>query len=215
MSTNPQWEEVPVPRGAFIGWGNAIGQFVTGKVLDYGETGGTDFNGNTCPTLSVELLESAASFDKNGSRTDFPAGDLVILNAGQVSLKRALRAAALNPGDLVKITMGNLVKSDKGTVKEFEIKVARGAGRAAQPAQTFQQQPPAQQAPAFQQAPAQFQQAPAPAQFQQAPAQFQQAPAQFQQAPAAAPAPPTPEQIASLRAAGIDPATVFPGYVAA
>jgi hypothetical protein len=51
-----------------------------------------------------------------------------------------------------------------------------------------------------------------------APAQFQQAPAApapaFQQAPAAAPAQPTPEQIASLKAAGIDPATVFPGYVA-
>lgn len=203
MSTNPQWEEVPVPRGAFIGWGNAIGQFVTGKVLDYDETGGTDFSGNTCPTLSVELLESAASFDKSGTRTDFPAGDLVILNAGQVSLKRALRAAALNVGDLVKITMSNLVKSANGTVKEFEIKVARGAGRPAQPAQTFQQQAPAP-------APAQFQQQQAPAQFQQTPA----APAQtFQQAPAA-PAPPTPEQLASLKAAGIDPATVFPGYVA-
>lgn len=209
MSTNPQWEEVPVPRGAFIGWGNAIGQFVTGKVLDYDETGGTDFSGNTCPTLSVELLESAASFDKSGNRTDFPAGDLVILNAGQVSLKRALRAAALNVGDLVKITMSNLVKSANGTVKEFEIKVARGAGRPAQPAQTFQQQPPAQ-------APAQFGQTSAPEQFQQAPA-FQPPPGQppvFRQAPAA-PAQPTPEQLASLKAAGIDPATVFPGYVAA
>lgn len=185
MSTNAQWEEVPVPRGAFIGWGNAIGQFVTGKVLDYDETGGTDFSGNTCPTLSVELLESAASFDKSGTRTDFPAGDLVILNAGQVSLKRALRAAALNAGDLVKITMANLVKSANGTVKEFEIKVARGAGRPAQPAQTFQQAPAA------------------PAQT------FQQAPAA-----SAAPAQPTPEQLASLKAAGIDPATVFPGYVA-
>lgn len=126
--TDPQWEEVAVPRGAFIGWGNRTGQHVTGRVMGYDERGGTDFNGDPCPQLQVELTEQAASINKEGERTDYPAGELVVLNCGQVSLKRAVRAAALDVGDLVKIELVNLVKVANGTVKEFGIKVARGAG---------------------------------------------------------------------------------------
>ncbi|WP_183092925.1 hypothetical protein [Nocardioides stalactiti] len=125
------WEEIDVPRGAFIGWGSKVGQHVTGKVLAYDERGGTDFAGDPCPQLQVELTDPAASFNKDGDRTDYPAGDLVVLNCGQVSLKRAVRAAALDVGDLVKIELQNLVKTEKGTVKEFGIKVARGAGASA------------------------------------------------------------------------------------
>jgi hypothetical protein len=126
--TEPNWTEIEVPRGAYIGWGNKAGQHVTGSVLEYSLDGGRDFNGNSCPTLAVELTEKAASVNKDGDRTDHEAGELVQLNAGQVSLKRALRAADPSPGDLVKITLSNLVKTDKGTVKEFSIKIARGAG---------------------------------------------------------------------------------------
>jgi hypothetical protein len=142
--TQTPWEEIEVPRGAFISWGTTVGQHVTGKVLAYDERGGTDFAGNICPRLDIELTEQAASIDKEGVRTDFPAGELVVLNCGQVSLKRAVRAAALNPGDLVKIELANLVKTDKGTVKEMAIKVARGAGGTVsqQPAQV--QEAPAQ-----------------------------------------------------------------------
>ena len=126
--TTYNWEDVEVPRGAFISWGRQVGQHVTGKVLSYDPTGGTDFNDNNCPQLAVELIEPAASIDKTGQRTDFPAGELVVLNCGQVSLKRAVQAASLNPGDLVKITLENLVKTPNGTVKEYALKVARGAG---------------------------------------------------------------------------------------
>jgi len=122
------WETIEVPRGAYIGWGSKKGQHVTGKVLDFNAEGGTDFNGNVCPTATIELTEAAASFNKDGDRTDFAAGELIQLNAGQVSLKRALRAADPAAGDLVKITLVNLAKTDKGTVKEFDIKIARGAG---------------------------------------------------------------------------------------
>ena len=122
------WETIEVPRGAYIGWGSKKGQHVTGKVLDYQPEGGTDFNGNACPSAAIELTETAASFNKDGDRSEFAAGELVQLNAGQVSLKRALRAADPAPGDLVKITLVNLAKTDKGTVKEFDIKIARGAG---------------------------------------------------------------------------------------
>lgn len=124
------WETIEVPRGAYIGWGTKVGQHVTGKVIDYSPDGGTDFAGNACPSATIELTEAAASFNKDGDRSEHPAGELVQLNAGQVSLKRALRAADPSPGDLVKITLHNLAKTDKGSVKEFDIKIARGAGGA-------------------------------------------------------------------------------------
>jgi hypothetical protein len=141
------WETVEVPRGAYIGWGSKKGQHVTGKVMDYSPEGGTDFNQNPCPSATIELTEDAASFNKDGDRTDIPAGELVQLNAGQVSLKRALRAADPSPGDLIKITLVNLAKTDKGSVKEFDIKIARGAGgkvttKAAPAAEVDDDEPP-------------------------------------------------------------------------
>lgn len=181
-----QWEEIDVPRGAFISWGSAIGQHVTGKVLAYDDSAGTDFNGNPCPQLQIQLVEAAVSVNKEGNQSDFPAGELVVLNCGQVSLKRAVRAAALNPGDMVKIELSNTVKVDKGTVKEFSIKVARGTGQASAPA-------PAQ--PAVQPA---------------APVQQPAAPA----APSGPfyPAGVTAEAVAAVKAAGQDPTAIFPGY---
>ena len=128
------WEEVTVPKGAYLGWGSKPGQHVTGKVIDYSENGGTNFAGEPCPSIAIELTEEAASFNKEGERTDFAAGELVQLNAGQVSLRRALRAADPSPGDLVKITLENIVKtSSGGTLKEFGIKIARGAGGSVAP----------------------------------------------------------------------------------
>jgi hypothetical protein len=141
------WETVEVPRGAYIGWGSKKGQHVTGKVLDYQPEGGTDFNQAPCPSATIELTESAASFNKDGDRSEHEAGSLVQLNAGQVSLKRALRAADPAPGDLIKITLVNLAKTDKGSVKEFDIKIARGAGgkvapKAAAAAEVDDDEPP-------------------------------------------------------------------------
>lgn len=123
----PEWEEIEVPRGAYISWGTKPGQHVTGRVVDYNVTGGNDFNEQPCPQIAVELTEPAVSVNKDGDRSNFDTGELVQLNAGQVSLKRALRAADPSPGDLVKITLSDLVKTSKGTVKEFSIKIARGA----------------------------------------------------------------------------------------
>lgn len=152
--TNYNFETVDVPRGAYIGWGTTTGQHVTGKVLDYDPTAGTDFNGHPCPQLAVELVAPAASFDKEGSRTDYQTGELVVLNAGQVSLKRGLKAADPEPGDVIKITLSNLVKTANGTVKEMSIQIARGAARdsvpakpatqgfADAPAQEFSAEPP-------------------------------------------------------------------------
>src|SRR4051794_14096427 len=117
--TQPNWETVEVPRGAFLGWGDKVGQHVTGYVLEYDVEGGTDYYNKVCPRIDIELVEPAASFNKEGDRTDYPAGEFVVLNAGLVSLKRALRAADPHSGDLIKIVLSNLVKTANGTVKEM------------------------------------------------------------------------------------------------
>src|SRR6516165_813377 len=136
------WEEITVPKGAYISWGTKPAQHVTGKVLEFSHDGGTDFAGNRCPTIAIELTENAVSVNKEGDRTDYPAGEIVQLNAGQVSLKRALRAADPSPGDLVKITLDNLVKTANGTVKEFRIQIARGAASKPAAAETDDDLPP-------------------------------------------------------------------------
>ncbi|MDN6798156.1 MAG: hypothetical protein L0L50_02435, partial [Propionibacterium sp.] len=140
MSTY-QFEDVVVPHGSFIGWGEYPGQHVTGKVLDYAPRGGTDFNNEVCPQLTIELVEPAASFNKQGERTDYPAGDLVLVTCGLVSLKRAIKAADPSPGDVVKILLETLERVPNGTVKVFKLQIARGAAPEArrQPAPAAQQ----------------------------------------------------------------------------
>lgn len=152
MSQQPQWETIEVPRGAYFGWGDRVGQTVTGKVLDYDPVGGTDANGNVCPQLSIEIMDQAYSFSRNQGWTTYDRGELVVINCGLVSLKRGLRAANPGPGDLIKITMANLVPSKNGTVKEMDIKIARGAGgpvntRQQQQGPNFGQQQPSQSQP--------------------------------------------------------------------
>ena len=121
------WEDVPVPKGAFISWGDTPGQSVIGKVLSYDEQGGTDFAGKECPQIDIELVDDAYSVNKLGERFDYPAGELVTLNAGLVNLKRALRSAEPRAGDLIKITFASTFKSKNGTAKLFDVKMKRGA----------------------------------------------------------------------------------------
>jgi hypothetical protein len=125
------WEKVEVPRGTFIGWGNKPGQHVTGRVLEYDPVGGTDYAGEVCPLLEVELTERAASFDKALHRTNFDPGELVSVTCGQKQLKRAIKKADLAPGDMVKIELEALEEAANGQVKIFEVHYARGAGKKA------------------------------------------------------------------------------------
>lgn len=141
--TEPQWETVDVPAGAFIGWGTSAGQHVTGKVLEFDPAGGLDFNDKVCPQLVVELTERAASFNKAGDRTDYDAGELVTLTCGLVRLSRAVKAAQPEPGDLVKVTMTGMERTANGEMKVFDLKIARGAGRSAQSAAQSAAQPAA------------------------------------------------------------------------
>ena len=132
MST--EWETIEAPSGSFIGWGTRAGQHVTGRVIEYAIDGGTDFNGGKCPLLSIELTEAAASFSKDGERTDHEAGAIVNITAGQVKLKSVIRTADPAPGDLVKVELTGVSKTASGnTLKEFNLKIARGAGGSAAP----------------------------------------------------------------------------------
>ena len=123
------WETIEAPSGSFIGWGTKKSQHVTGRVVEYAIDGGTDFNGGKCPMLSIELTEKAASFNKEGERTDHEAGSLVNITAGQVKLKSVITRADPTPGDLIKVELTGVTKTANGnTLKEFDIKIARGAG---------------------------------------------------------------------------------------
>lgn len=122
------WEEISVPRGAYISWGQEIGQHVTGRVLEYGIDSGQDFNGKACPSIALELIEPADSISSKG-RSRHDEGEVIQLDVAQESLKRALRAADPSPGDLVKITLERLVQRPNGIGKEFSIKIARQAAQ--------------------------------------------------------------------------------------
>ena len=142
------WETIEAPSGSFIGWGNRKGQHITGRVVEYAIDGGTDFNGGKCPLLSIELTDKASSFNKEGERTDHEAGSLVNITAGQVKLKSVITRADPTPGDLIKVELTGVTKTANGnTLKEFDIKIARGAGgkvatKAAPAAEVDDDEPP-------------------------------------------------------------------------
>ena len=92
------WETIEVPRGSFIGWGGKkqVGQQVVGRVLAYDIVGGTDYNGNTCPQIDVELTEAAESYNKALDRFDYTTGDFISVTGGSNDLKRALQVPTPN-----------------------------------------------------------------------------------------------------------------------
>ena len=191
--TQEQWETVEVPRGAYISWGETPGvQELVGAVVDYSHAGGTDFAGHPCPQVSLELRAPMFSVNKAGQRSEHQIGDLVILNAGLVSLKRAVMAMQMQPGDLIKIKFARVVPTSNGTVKEFDVQIARGAAKNSppppppQPPQQTYAPPPPQYAPNGAPAGAPPQYAPqAPPQYQQP---VQQNPQQWTQPQAPQPA---------------------------
>jgi hypothetical protein len=142
-----EWDEtIEAPAGSFIGWGNSKGQHVTGKVLDFTLDGGTDFGGNRCPQISIQLTEDAASFNKAGERRDIPAGETVNITAGQVKIKSAL--SMLNPapakGDKIRIELKDVIRTNTGnTLKDFLVQIKRNGATAAPaaPADDFDKPP--------------------------------------------------------------------------
>ena len=137
------WETIEAPVGSFIGWGGTKGQHVTGKVLDFTLDGGTDFGGNRCPQISIQLTEAAASFNKAGERRDIPAGETVNITAGQVKLKTVLSQTNPSKGDQIRIELKDVIRTNTGnTLKDFLVQIKRnGATAAAAPADDFDKPP--------------------------------------------------------------------------
>jgi hypothetical protein len=118
------WEDIEVPQGTFIGWGE-IGQTITLEVVSYGDTAGTDFNGNTCPQLVGTLIMDAINYRK-GEREKIAKGAFVTIQGSQASLRSAMRSADLRPGYLARIKFEGTYKTTKGTDgKAFKISVNR------------------------------------------------------------------------------------------
>jgi hypothetical protein len=164
MTDNLNWEQIEVPQGSFVGWGDKPGQFVLGKVLGFNLTGGSvkDKPDIKVPLLTLELMEPAHSFTRKDGWTQFGKGDLVQLTCALVSLQRAVLTAQPAPGDLVKLTLQEILwgqGQNSGDVKVFDMKIVRGYDKSiGQPAQPSQNGAPSfgapQQAPAFAQQPA-------------------------------------------------------------
>lgn len=127
MSTY-NFESVVVPAGAFIGWASEPGQVITGIVTLFEEKGGTNYEGEPCPLLELRLTEPCYSVNKRGERTDFQAGETVSITAGQANLKRNLRAAYPDRGDVIRIRMASIERTANGDAKVFQTEIARGAG---------------------------------------------------------------------------------------
>jgi hypothetical protein len=127
----PNWEEIEVPRGSYVGWGSKPGQEVTGALLVYDPVGATTPapENAPCPLLEIELTEEAWSSDKDGNWTKFDAGQTVCLSVSQKNLQRGVQRANLHAGDLVRISMYDTEKVAKGTVKLFKVFVDRGAAK--------------------------------------------------------------------------------------
>lgn len=126
------WQDIDIPQGTFIGWGE-VGQTITGKVLSFAAEGGTDFSQNPCPQVVLELTETVDNYkDKGTVKETIESGELVTLTCGQANLKRAITAASLNVGDLVRVKFDDTYKTANGTGKSFKVQVARAAKAAPQ-----------------------------------------------------------------------------------
>jgi hypothetical protein len=133
-TTDSDWEDVQVPQGSFIGWGNKPGQKMTARVLSYSDADGRDFNGEPCPQIVAELTEPFTNYrDKGETVEEIAAGEIVSITCGQANLRRTVRSAALEPGNLFQLAFTDTFKAEKGTGKIFEMKVnrSRPAGVAA------------------------------------------------------------------------------------
>lgn len=125
-NAQPQWQDVEVPQGAFIGWGEK-GQTIVGRVLSFSVEGGTDFNGNKCPQMVLELTGDAVNYkDKGTTKETIASGEMVTITAGQANLRNNLLAALPSTDDLISIRYDDDYKTANGTGKSFKVQIARG-----------------------------------------------------------------------------------------
>lgn len=118
------WETADT--GSFLSFGDEAGQEIFGKVTKFDLTGGKDFNGNVALALGVELAKETYSEKKDGTRTDFDAGDGIEIQGPPAVLDRKLKALVPAAGDVIYILSKGLVKTKTGRMaKDFDVKLKR------------------------------------------------------------------------------------------
>ena len=122
------FQKVEVPAGSFMGWSDTKpGQVYEGKVVEYDETGGTDYAKKPCPLLVVTLTRKATAVNKQNERTVYEPGEELSLTAGQANLKKAVKKAhrdfGLTRGTTVRIELDHFEKVPDGRVKVFDVQV--------------------------------------------------------------------------------------------
>jgi len=125
--TDGEWEEIEVPQGSYMSWASRPGQRVIGKIIDYEPQGGVDLQDQPCPLLTVLLAEPTYAVNKDGDRRDFAADDMIMVNCSLYNLKKGIKFANVERGDMINIHFHDLTKVDKGDAKQFKIKVLRGS----------------------------------------------------------------------------------------
>ncbi len=101
-----EFEQIPA-GGSFANF-KELGNAVEGRIAAFDMEGGTDFNGNVCPRLTVETEEGN-----------------VIVEGGQANLRRQFEQ---NPGRFivghgVRVEYSGTYEAPKGTGKSFTIGV--------------------------------------------------------------------------------------------
>jgi hypothetical protein len=119
------WEEIEPPLPIFLSWGEKPGQELRGKITHITPDGGKDFTGNPCPQYEFLLLKNTYSENKAGERTDLVTGETILLNVTSISLQRHLRYGNPKVDDDVSIIFHDTVKVDKGTAKQFRVRIRR------------------------------------------------------------------------------------------
>lgn len=120
---NDEWEDVEVPRGSYISWGE-VGQSVTIEVVSYSPTAGSGYNNEEVPEVVGILMADAINYRK-GVKETLSKGEFVTITCSQANINKAIRAAVVEPGNLVRITFEDTYKTDKGDGKSFKVQVNR------------------------------------------------------------------------------------------
>src|SRR5260370_14693700 len=103
-----EWETIKSTPGGYLGGRRKPGQNVIGYVAEYSIDEGTDFRGNKCPHLVLELTEDTLSFNKDADHAEHQSGEFINITCAQASLTSAIRRTDPSPADLLRITLTDL-----------------------------------------------------------------------------------------------------------
>lgn len=133
--TQPQWEKVQLTSQAggdlppFLKWGDLAGQIITVAVLEFTADGGRDFDGNPCPRLDMVVAQPGGYNIAEGHQVPLNSGDKLTWQGNTPArLANGLKAANPAPGDLLQLSHEGTYRTEKGTGKDIQVQIARGAG---------------------------------------------------------------------------------------